>query len=209
MAEAVDEGIVTSLSHPGGIVTGVDIMSGELSGKRLELLAQLVPAGRPNAFLAKSSNAISATMIKDVERAARSLARTLMIHSASTDSELDENFAKFSDQKIAGLIVENDSYFDSRRQCIIDLSRQRSIPAIYHIRDFPVAGGLMSYGANLADSYHQMGVQVGRLLKGTSIVDQPVIRPTKFELVTNLTTAEKLAIEVPANVLAITDEVID
>lgn len=208
-AESVSEGLVASLSHPGGNVTGVDIMSGELSGKRLELLAQLVPRGRPIAFLANSKNAISGAMVKDIKNAAQSLGRTLIVQSVSVDPELDESFAKFANQKIAGLVVENDAYFDSRRQHIIALARQRSIPAIYHIRDFPVGGGLMSYGANLADAYRQIGVQIGRLLKGATIKDLPVIRPTKFELILNLTAARQLALEIPANVLAIADEVID
>ena len=107
------------------------------------------------------------------------------------------------------MVVENDPFFDSRRQRLIQLTAQRSLPAIYHIREFPIAGGLMSYGTNLVDAYNQMGVLVGRILKGANITDLPVTRPTKFELAINLSTAKALGLTIPPTVLAIADELID
>lgn len=209
-SEAVSEGLVASLSHPGGNMTGIDIMSGELTGKRLELLAQLTSGRKPFAFLANPKNAQSGAKIEDVKRAAQSIGREIIIQKARDElDDLDQSIAKISEQNIAGLVVENDPYFDAKRQDIISLTRERSIPAIYHIRDFPAAGGLMSYGANLADAYNQMGVQLGRLLRGATIADLPVMRPTKFDLAINLQAAKGLGLAVPANLLAVADELID
>src|SRR5262245_8280926 len=132
-----------------------------------------------------------------------------VIAGASTHAEIDAAFSLLVQKRAAGLVVENDPFFDSQRERLIQLTAQHSIPAIYHIREFPVGGGLMSYGANLADAYNQMGVQVGRILKGASITDLPVIRPTRFELALNLTTATKLGLTIPPTVLAIVDELID
>jgi putative ABC transport system substrate-binding protein len=209
--DAVSEGLVESLNRPGGNITGVDFMSGELTGKRLELLAQLVPGDRPLAFLTDAMGAHRNAEIKinDAERAAQSLGRALVVEQVHDDAELDRNFAHLAEQKVAGLVVENDPYFDFKREHIIELTSRLAIPAMYHIRDFPAGGGLMSYGANLADAYYQMGVQVGRMLKGAKIADMPVIRPTKFELTLNLKTAKALGLNVPATLLAIADEVID
>lgn len=208
-ADAVNEGLVASLNRPGGNLTGVDIMSGELTGKRLELLAQLVADSKPLAFLVNRNSTFRGAKINDAERAAQSLGRTMVVEQVGDDAELDRTLTHLAEQKVAGLVVENDPYFDFKREHIIELTSRLAIPAIYHIRDFPLGGGLMSYGANLADAYYQMGVQVGRVLKGANIADLPVIRPTKFELTLNLKTAKALGLNVPANLLAIADEVID
>ena len=128
---------------------------------------------------------------------------------ASDDTEIDNSFSTLTQKRVGGLVVENDPFFDSRRMRLIQLTAQRSIPAIYHIREFPLAGGLMSYGTNLVDAYNQMGVLVGRILKGANIADLPVTRPTKFELALNLGTAKALGLTVPTTVLAIADELID
>ena len=123
--------------------------------------------------------------------------------------EIDSSFSTLTQKKVGGLVVENDPFFDSRRQRLIQLTAQRSLPAIYHIREFPIAGGLMSYGTNLVDAYNQMGVLVGRILKGANITDLPVTRPTKFELAINLSTAKALGLTIPPTVLATADELID
>jgi putative tryptophan/tyrosine transport system substrate-binding protein len=123
--------------------------------------------------------------------------------------ELRSAFSSLVQKRVAGLVVENDTFFDSRRERLIQLTAERSIPAIYHIREFPAAGGLMIYGANLVDAYNQMGVLVGRILKGAKIADLPVVRPTKFELAVNLTAAKKFGLTTPPAVLAISDELID
>ena len=185
-------------------------MSGELTGKRLELLAQLVPSGSAIAFLANPSGLQSSSKYsKDVERAARALGRAFVIVEANTDTQLDSVFSNLAQSKVGGVVVENDPFFDSRREHLIRLAAQRSIPAIYHIREFPVDGGLMSYGASLVDAYYQMGIQAGRFLKGANIADLPVVRPTKFELTLNLKTAKTLGLTIPPNFLAIADEVIE
>lgn len=208
-SDSVDEGLVASLNRPGGNVTGVDIMSGELTGKRLELLAQVVPSGSAIAFLANPSGRQSSFKVKDIERAARALGRAFVVVDANNDTEFDNIFSKLAESKVGGVVVENDPFFDSRREHLIRLAAQRSIPAIYHIREFPVAGGLMSYGASLVDAYYQVGIQAGRFLKGANFSDLPIVRPTKFELTLNLRTAKTLGLTIPPNFLAIADEVIE
>jgi putative tryptophan/tyrosine transport system substrate-binding protein len=208
-SDSVQEGLVASLNQPGGNITGVDIMSGELTGKRLELLARLVSPGRIVAFLTNPSGQRSSSRTKDFEGAARSLDRTFIVVDASNDAELDSIFSKLAENKVGGVVVENDPFFDSRREHLIGLTAQRSIPAIYHIREFPVAGGLMSYGASLVDAYYQMGIQAGRFLKGANLADLPVVRPTKFELTLNPTTAKALGLTIPPSFLAIADEVVE
>lgn len=208
-SDSVSEGVVASLNQPGANITGIDLMSGELTGKRLELLSQLLPAGGVAGFLTNPKGVQSSLRAKDFELATPAMGREPLIVGASTDSEIDAAFSLFVQKRVTGLVVENDPFFDSRRERLIQLTAERAIPAIYHIREFPVAGGLMSYGANLVDAYNQMGVLVGRILKGAKISDLPVIRPTKFELAVNLTTAKKLGLTIPPAVLAISDELID
>jgi putative ABC transport system substrate-binding protein len=127
--------------------------------------------------------------------------------SAGSDDDLDRSFSSLVKTKIAALVVENDPFFDSRRDHLIALSEQHSIPAIYHIREFPAAGGLMSYGSSLVNAYYQMGIAAGRILKGARVEDLPVVRPTQFELVINLRTAKRLGLTVPPAPIAIADEV--
>lgn len=207
--DSVSEGVVASLNQPGGNITGVDLMSGELTGKRLELLAQLLPAGSLVGFLTNTKSVLSSLRTKDFELAAPAMGREALIVGASTDAEIESSFTTLVQKRVAGLVVENDPFFDSRRERLIHLTAQRALPAIYHIREFPLAGGLMSYGANLVDAYNQMGVQVGRILKGANIADMPVIRPTKFELAINLGTAKALKLTILPTVMAIADELID
>jgi ABC-type uncharacterized transport system substrate-binding protein len=208
-SDSVSEGVVASLNQPGANITGVDLMSGELTGKRLELLSRLLPTGGVIGFLTNTKGVQSSLRSKDFELAAPAMDREPLIVGASTDAEIDSAFSLLVQKRVAGLVVENDPFFDSQRERLIRLTAERSIPAIYHIREYPVAGGLMSYGANLVDAYTQMGVQVGRILKGANIADLPVVRPTKFELALNLSTAKKLGVTIPPTVLAIVDELID
>ena len=208
-SDSVSEGVVASLNQPGANITGVDLMSGELTGKRLELLSRLLPAGGLIGFLTNTKGVQSSLRAKDFELAAPAMGREPLIVGASTDAEIDSAFSLLVQKRVAGLVVENDPFFDSRRERLIQLTAERSMPAIYHIREYPVAGGLMSYGANLVDAYNQMGVQVGRIVKGANIADLPVVRPTKFELALNLSTAKKLGLTIPPTVLAIVDELID
>lgn len=207
--DSVSEGIVASLNQPGANVTGVDLMSGELTGKRLGLLVQLLPPGTPVGFLTNKKGVQSSLRANDFELAVAAMGRESVVLEASDDTQIDNSFSTLTQRRVGGLVVENDPFFDSRRMRLIQLTAQRSIPAIYHIREFPLAGGLMSYGTNLVDAYNQMGVLVGRILKGANIADLPVTRPTKFELALNLGTAKALGLTVPTTVLAIADELID
>ncbi len=207
--DSVSEGVVSSLNRPGANLTGVDLMSGELTGKRLGLLSQVLPPGGAIGFLTNNKGVGSSLRAEDFKLAAAGIGREPLVVGASTEAEIDSAFSQLVQKRVAGLVVENDPFYDSQRGQLIQLTRERSIPAIYHIREFPAAGGLMSYGANLVDAYNQMGVQVGRILKGANIADMPVVRPTKFELALNLGTAKKLGLTVPPTVLAIADELID
>jgi putative ABC transport system substrate-binding protein len=206
--DSVSEGIVASLNQPGANVTGVDLMSRELTGKRLGLLAQLLPPGTPVGFLTKKGIQ-SSLHSNDFELAVAAMGLESVVVGASDDAEIDNSFSMLTQKRVGGLVVGNDPFFDSRRKRLIQLTAERSIPAIYHIREFPLAGGLMSFGTNLVDAYNQMGVLAGRMLKGANIADLPVIRPTKFELALNLGTAKALGLTIPTTVLAIADELID
>ena len=203
------EGLVESLNRPGGNATGVDFMTGVLGGKRFELLTQLAPTTGTVALLINPKGSNPEPEIKDVELAARKHGLHLVVEGASTDVECDRSFATLVENGVAGLVVENDPFFDSRRDRLIALTSQHSIPAIYHIREFPAAGGLMSYGASLVEAYYQMGIQTGRVLKGASVADLPVMRPAKFELVINLKTAAALGLTIPPTLFALADEVIE
>jgi len=152
--DSVTEGIVASLNQPGANITGVDLMSGELTGKRLGLLAQLLPPGTPVGFLTNKKGVQSSLHANDFELAVAAMGRESVVVGASDDAEIDSSFTMLTQKKVGGLVVENDPFFDSRRVHLIQLTAQRSIPAIYHIREFPLAGGLMSYGTNLVDAYN-------------------------------------------------------
>jgi ABC-type uncharacterized transport system substrate-binding protein len=208
--DPVAAGLVTSLNRPGGSATGVSLMSGVLGGKRLELLAQLVPKADVVALLTNPQDVGDAeSHTQDVQAAARTLGRRLIVVGASAEPELERSFTALVQGGATAVVVQNDPFFDSRRDQLIALAARHKIAAIYHIREFPAAGGLMSYGPSLADAYHQVGIQVGRVLKGANVADLPVVQPTKFELVLNLKTAQALDLPVPPTLLAQADEVIE
>jgi putative ABC transport system substrate-binding protein len=208
--DPVVAGLVSSLNRPTGNITGVSILSGELGGKRLELLMQLAPQAQVVGLLTNPQDRGDAgNQIRDVQIAARTLGRRLVVVSASTGSELDKSFSSLVESGATALVVQNDPFFDTVRAQMIALATQNRIPAIYHIREFAAGGGLMSYGPSLADAYHQAGILAGRVLKGASVADLPVVQPTKFELVINLRTAAALGLPVPPTLLAQADEVIE
>lgn len=205
----VEVGLVASLNQPGGNASGVDLMTGALGGKRLELLTQLVPEAKVVGLLTNPQNENAEPEIQDIQTAAHTLGRRLVVVRASTETEWERSFSTLVDSGATALVVENDPSFDARRDQLMALAAHHRIPAIYHIREFPAAGGLMSYGPSLVDGYYQLGVQTGRVLKGAKVADLPVVRPTRFELVINLKTAGTLGLTVAPALIAQADEVIE
>lgn len=208
--DPVRAGLVVSMNRPG-MATGVNFFTGDLGGKRLELLCAMVPSAHVVGLML---NPRFGTEAVDQQRhavaaAAKSLGRELVVQEAVNDAEIEGAFAAFVKAEAAGLIVQNDPFFDSRRSRILGLSSRHRVPGIFHIREYPADGGLMSYGASLSDTYRQLGVYTGKVLRGAKPDDLPVLRPTRFELVINTKTAKALGLAVPQNVLIAADELIE
>jgi putative ABC transport system substrate-binding protein len=207
--DAVKLGLVASLNRPGGNVTGVNLIFGALGVKRLELLREAIPGASALAMLVNPNYPSAADEVADVQAAARDLGLQIAVLNAPAESDFEPAFARLAQQKIAGLLVTDDPFLQSRREQLTQLAARHAIPAIYFSRDFCDAGGLISYGPNLNDAYRLVGVYVGRILKGEKPTDLPVIQPTKFELVINLKTATALGLTVPPTLLVRADEVIE
>jgi putative ABC transport system substrate-binding protein len=203
-------GLVASLARPGGNLTGINFLSGELVAKRLELLHELVPAATRLAVLVSPVTATNTeTTLRSVQSAARAIGLQVQVLNASTSREIDAAFATFARERPDILFVAGDPLFLSRRVQLVNLASRQAIPATYSTRDFIEAGGLMSYGTNLTDIYRQVGIYAGRILKGAKPADLPVVQATKFELVINAQTARMLDLTVPDKLLATADEVIE
>jgi ABC-type uncharacterized transport system substrate-binding protein len=203
-------GLVASLARPGGNLTGVNLFATELVAKRLELLREFVPAATRVAVLVNPANAANAeTTLKDVEVAARALGLQIQALNASTSREIDAAFATFVRQQPDALFVGPDPFFTSQRVQLAILAARHAVPASASAREFPAAGGLMSYGPNVADTYRQVGVYTGRILKGAKPADLPVVQASKFGLVINAHTARALGLTVPPTLLTRADEVIE
>jgi putative tryptophan/tyrosine transport system substrate-binding protein len=203
-------GLVASLARPGGNLTGVNFLAGELAAKRLELLRELVPAATRVAVLVNPANATTAeSTLRDVAPAARAMGLQILVLKASTSREIDAAFDTFVRERPDALFVNPDPAFTSQRVQFVHLASRHAVPAIYGGREFAEVGGLMSYGPSVADSMRQVGVYTGRILKGTKPADLPVVQSSKFDLVINLTTAGALGLKIPDKLLALTDEVID
>jgi putative ABC transport system substrate-binding protein len=208
--DPVQQGLVTSLAHPGGNATGINWFAGEVVAKRLRLLHDLVPKAVRIAVLVNPANAsLAGSTIKDVQQAASSMGLQIRILNASTIGEIEAAFAAFAHERPDALFVGPDAFFNSRRVQFATLTARDRIPAAYGTRDAVEAGGLMSYGTDLADMFRQVGVYTGKILKGAKPADLPVLQATKFEFVLNMSTARALGIEVPPAVLSIADEVIE
>jgi putative ABC transport system substrate-binding protein len=202
-------GLVASLARPGGNVTGVNLVSAELVAKRLELLLELVPARRV-AVLVNPANAMRAeSTVKDLQAAAGTIGRQIQVLNASTSREINAAFKTFLRERPDALFVGSDVLFSSRRTQLIVLAARHAIPATYDGRQFPEIGGLMSYGASLPDAFRQMGSYTGRILKGATPADLPVVQASKLELVINAETARMLGLAVPDKLLVAADEVIE
>jgi putative ABC transport system substrate-binding protein len=208
--DAVRLGLVASLARPGGNATGINFLNGEVIGKQLRLLHDLVPQAVRVAVLVNSANAATAkSQVGEVQEAAPSIGLQNQILNASTIGEIDAVFDTFASERPDALFVAGDAFFLERRVQFAILTARDRIPAIYAAREVVAAGGLMSYGTNIADMFHQVGVYTGRILKGTKPADLPVLQTTKFEFVINRTTAKALGLTIPASVLSIADEVIE
>src|SRR5262245_33737500 len=203
-------GLVASLARPGGNLTGVNFFNYELAAKRLELLRELVPAAARVAVLVDPANAeITGPTLRDVEAAARAMGLQIQVLNANTSREIDAAFATVVRERPDALFVGPGPVFVDRRVQVALLAARSGVPAIYVVREQAVAGGLMSYGASVADAYRQVGVYTGRILKGAKPADLPVVRSSKFELVINHQTARMLGLEIPPTLLARADEVIE
>jgi len=207
--DPVKLGLVASLNRPGGSATGVSMFLSEMEAKRLALLHELVPTATMIGVIVTPSSPSIDTQLREINSAARALGRQIQIVNATNERELDAAFVSLAQSKVGALLIASNAYFTSRRDQIVALAAQRAIPAIYDQREFPMAGGLVSYGTNLSDSYRLMGVYTGKVLKGEKPTDLPVQQSTKFELVINLKTAKALGLDIPATVLARADEVIE
>jgi putative ABC transport system substrate-binding protein len=203
-------GLVASLARPGGNATGINFFAREVVAKRLRLLHDLVPKAVRIAVLVNPANASSAAAtFREAQEAAPTIGLQFQILNATTIGEIDAAFATLSRDRPDALFVAGDGFFDSRRGQFATLAARDRIPAAYAHRDYVAAGGLMSYGTDLADVFHQVGVYTGSILKGAKPADLPVLQSTKFEFIINLQTARALDIEVPSGVLSIVDEVIE
>jgi putative ABC transport system substrate-binding protein len=200
-------GLVVSFNRPGGNRTGLSLISGSLGAKRLELVRELVPSAVVIAMLRNPTNPAEAE--RNERAAADALGQQIVVQDASTESDLESAFAKLNDRRVGAVLVPADAIFTASRDIIVALAARYKIPAIYPWREYAEAGGLMSYGPPLTDSYRQMGVYVGKILRGIQPADLPVIQPTRLELVINLKTAKALGLAIPAKVLALADAVIE
>jgi putative ABC transport system substrate-binding protein len=207
--DPVKDGLVASLSRPGGNVTGVTLFFGELVAKRLELLRELVPGAVVIAALLNPNNPNAAARSRDVHAAARAIGQQIHVFSANSEDEIESSFSILVKRGARALLVGDDPFFESQRAHLITLAAHHALPAIYDSRQYVTAGGLASYGTDFADTYRQTGAYVGKVLGGAKPADLPVQQPTKFELVINLKTAKALGLEIPPTLIARADEVIE
>jgi putative ABC transport system substrate-binding protein len=207
--DPVSLGLISSLSRPGGNITGMSAFNWELGPKRLELLKELVPRATIIAYLVNPMNPIAETELKAALAAASALGIQLHVLNASTEQDLDAAFAAVGTRRADGLVVAGEPFFDSQRDRLVALSSRHAVAACYAWREYVVAGGLMSYGTSLIESYREAGIYAGRILKGEMPAALPVMQPTKFRLVLNHKTAKALGITVPPTLLARADEVIE
>jgi putative ABC transport system substrate-binding protein len=202
-------GLVTSLSRPGGNVTGVTELTVELTAKRLELVHELVPAARVIGLLANPDPARMVVMTRDSQAAATNLGLQLIVLPASTEAEVENAFTTLTQKRVGALVIGADAFFTSMAKKLGELALRHSVPAIFGFHQFAAAGGLASYSGSIMDSYHLAGVYAGRILKGEKPADLPVQQSTKVELIFNLKSAKTLGITIPVTLLGRADEIIE
>jgi putative ABC transport system substrate-binding protein len=207
--DPVAAGLVESFNRPGGNATGISLQSAPLGQKRLELVHQLVPKTNTVAMLVNPFGQDTPLEIRDMQAAARATGIKITMLNASSQAELESTLERLGSNHIGALLVGADPFFMVKRKELVTLVARQGIPAVYPFREFTAAGGLMSYGTNIANSYRQAGIYCGRILKGAKPADLPVLNPTTFELVLNLSAARNLKIEIPPTLHARSDEVIE
>jgi ABC-type uncharacterized transport system substrate-binding protein len=207
--DAVKLGLAESINRPGANVTGIDIFTTVLDPKRLSLLHDVVPGASTFGYLVNASYPPSVQQISSAEAAASAMGARLHVLRASNDQEIDAAFETLGQEKIHALGVASSPYFDTQRNRIVQLAAQYSVPAIYHFREYAVAGGLISYGVDIVDAYRQMALYTSQILKGAKAGDLPILQAAKFDLVINLKTAKALGLSIPSGILAIADDVIE
>jgi putative ABC transport system substrate-binding protein len=201
-------GLVATMNRPGGNVTGATLITNGLTAKRLELLRELVPQAETIAFLVNPTNQNAESDTQEVQAAARAIGRRVLVVPAANEQELDRAFTTILNERAGALLLAADSFFEGRADRIVALAARHAVPAIYDNVSLSTAGQLIRYGPNFAEMQHQLGVYIGRILKGERPADLPVIQPTKLELVINLKTAKALGLTIPETLLATADEVI-
>ena len=207
--DPVKDGLVASLNRPGGNITGVSFMVMELGAKRLGLMHELLPGAVRLAVLVEPNFPITELFVSNMRAAASSIGKQIDVLNASTVREIDSVFASLAQKPVGALMFGPSAFFNNHRVKLVTLATHHRVPAIYTLREFVTAGGLMSYGTSLTDAHRQAGVYAGRILKGEKPADLPVVQSTKFEFVINLNTAKALGLSFPPGLLAIADEVIE
>jgi putative ABC transport system substrate-binding protein len=208
--DPVKAGIVSSLHHPGGNITGVNYMAAELSAKRLSLLHELMPGAARIALLVNPSNPVTAeTIARETQTAAETIGRHIEVYKAETSREIELAFAALARDRADALLLGADPFFVDRRVQIVTLVTRYLLPTVHFMRDFAEIGGLMSYGASAFGRYREVGIYTGRILNGEKPADMPVMQPTQFELIINLPTASAIGVTVPPSLLAQANEVIE
>ncbi|MGB8074112.1 MAG: ABC transporter substrate-binding protein [Pseudolabrys sp.] len=205
----VEIGLVASINRPGANVTGVYVFFTELESKKLGLLRELVPQAGVIAALVNESRPVAKSQTAELQAAAQKFGQQIQIIGAASEQELEPAFASMAQMKVGALLVASDPFFNAKREQIVSLAARYAIPAIYEQSAFATAGGLMSYGTNLAEGYRQAGIYTGRILKGEKPADLPVVLSNKFEFVINLKVAKTLGLKVSADLISTADEVIE